>query len=316
MVAVLNLRAAQGQQQQPNNNRQQQAQQDPNAPKGAIAGHVIEQGRGIPVKKAQVQLERVNNPQTQQAAQPTAAPAGAVGTTANQGSTLGSTVGTTAAAAGQQTGRPNNNNPQQGGNNNFQQGNNNFQGNQGGGRNQTQTGNDGSFVFNDVPAGEYIVRVQLDQYLTQEYGQRTLSGKGTPISLQPGERLDSIDFQMIKAGVISGTVLDEDGQPMANVQIQALSYDYTNGKRTLRSIGTARTTNDLGEYRLYYLAPGDYYVTARPANNQGNRGFDAIRGIIDSLPRDQRDQVFQQIQNQRGNNNNDQGGRDSKPGLG
>jgi hypothetical protein len=299
--------------QQQNNNRQQQV--DPNAPRGTIAGSIVEQGRGNPVKRVNVTLNWVQNSnnQQQQQALPTVA-AGAVGTTANLGSTLGPTAGTTAAAAGLPTqNRPNNNqNPNTNNQNNQNQ---NQQGRgQGGGQNQTvQSGNDGTFIFNDVPAGEYMITVSLDGYLTQEHGQRTLSGRGTSITLQAGQRLDGIDFQMIKAGVISGIVVDEDGNPLVNVQVQALTFNYQRGQRVLQPIGQARPTNDLGEYRLYYLAPGDYYVTARANNNSfRGRGFD-IRGVFQTLTQEQQRQFEQQIQDLRGrgdnNNGNPQGGR-------
>ncbi|HEX5000609.1 MAG TPA: hypothetical protein VFY29_20465, partial [Terriglobia bacterium] len=77
-------------------------------------------------------------------------------------------------------------------------------------------------------------------------------------------------------GVISGTLRDEDGYPITGIQVQALTYDYRNGQRVFKTVGSARTTDDSGGFRLYYLAPGDYYVTARPT--QGARGRNNFTG--------------------------------------
>jgi hypothetical protein len=56
-------------------------------------------------------------------------------------------------------------------------------------------------------------------------------------------------------------LLDRDGEPASNVNVQALRWVYQNGKRVLEVVQTAQS-NDLGEYRLYWLTPGRYYVSA------------------------------------------------------
>jgi hypothetical protein len=61
--------------------------------------------------------------------------------------------------------------------------------------------------------------------------------------------------------------MDSVGEPLAGVTVQALrsQYDAT-GKRALQSVGTART-NDLGEYRIYWINPGRYFISANPARS-------------------------------------------------
>jgi hypothetical protein len=261
-----------------------------NVPGGTIAGHVAEQGTGRAVKRASVSLRRVNTPTAAPAPQQNpAANTGATGTTAAQGGALGGTVGTT--AAGQNRGL--------GG-----QAVQNILQNRGGARGgamTAETANDGTYVFTDVPPGEYVVSVTLEQYLTQEHGQRTLSGKGTPIPILPGERLDGIDFQMVKAGVIVGTILDEDGFPKPGVQVQALTYDYRNGQRVFKTVGSARTTDDSGGYRLYYLTPGDYYVTAQVGNRAGGgNGIGGLGGAGGGISQQEIQDLIQSFQGARG----------------
>src|SRR5207249_3493581 len=102
-------------------------------------------------------------------------------------------------------------------------------------------------------------------------------GKGVQISIVAGQQL-TIDFQMLPAGVISGRILDEQGDSLAGATVQAQTYQYVNGKPILVGVPQfssiaegvvppiRTTTNDRGEYRLFWLPPGEYYisVTARP----------------------------------------------------
>src|SRR5688572_7410462 len=129
------------------------------------------------------------------------------------------------------------------------------------------TGDDGSFLFSDVDAGQYRISVERDGYITQEYGQRSWNGTGTPITVDAGMKLTGINVQLIPAGTIIGTIRDDHGEALAGVQVQALTYTYQQGTRTLTSSRQA-TTNDIGEYRLYWLTPGEYYISATPGPQQ------------------------------------------------
>jgi hypothetical protein len=61
--------------------------------------------------------------------------------------------------------------------------------------------------------------------------------------------------------VISGHVLDEDGEPMANVNVQCMVLGYQRGKRQLMNRnGTG--TDDRGEFRIHGLSPGKYLLSA------------------------------------------------------
>lgn len=141
-------------------------------------------------------------------------------------------------------------------------------------RNQSvTTKDDGTYVFNNVPAGQYRVTVERDGYINQEYGQRSPNGSGTVVTVSLGQRLTTIDFQMVSAGTIAGRILDEDNEPIAGIQVQALSYEYRSGRRTLVPNRQVQT-NDLGEYRLYWLPPGDYYVSAIPNPRRGQQSAD------------------------------------------
>src|SRR5262249_12686629 len=85
-----------------------------------------------------------------------------------------------------------------------------------------------------------------------------------------------IAVQLMPAGTITGRVYDRDGEPLANVTVEALKYSYQEGQRVMNVVQTART-NDLGEYRLFWLQPGQYFISATLP--EGQRG-----GLLNGLP--------------------------------
>lgn len=118
----------------------------------------------------------------------------------------------------------------------------------------------GRFTVTGVDPGQYRISAERDGYIRQEYGQRTTTGSGAIVSVSGGQRLE-LQFQMLPAGVISGRVSDEQGEPAARIAVQAFAYQYVGGKRSLVQAGSAQT-NDIGEYRLFWLSPGEYVVSA------------------------------------------------------
>ena len=126
------------------------------------------------------------------------------------------------------------------------------------------TSGDGKFAFRDIVPGEYqLVAAREGGYLPAEYGQRSPSGRGLPINLAAGRKLKDVQLSMAQPGSISGRVVDGDGEPVGRAQVQALRTVYMDGRRT-ESIVASVATDDRGEYRLYWLAPGQYHVSATP----------------------------------------------------
>src|SRR6516225_10709287 len=119
----------------------------------------------------------------------------------------------------------------------------------------------GHFQLKNVEPGRYHLYASRNGYARREYGQRATHGSGTILTLTAGQHLKDISFRLTPAGVIAGHVYDEDGEPIAEAEVQALRFGYEKGQRKLAPSRFART-NDLGEYRLYGLPPGQYYVSA------------------------------------------------------
>jgi len=120
---------------------------------------------------------------------------------------------------------------------------------------------DGRFELRNIPAGRYKLIVSRSGYVAAEYGQKKPSDPGAAFSLSSGETKKDLLFRLIPAAVIAGRVFDEDGEAVPNATVTASRETYHEGRRTLATTAGA-STDDLGSFRLFGLAPGRYYVSA------------------------------------------------------
>jgi len=121
---------------------------------------------------------------------------------------------------------------------------------------------DGTFVFDAVRAGQYRIVATRPGYVRAEYGQRWPNGAGTALTLPAGQAVSNVPIPMLLTASVSGRVRDGSGQPLGGVEVEALKATYRDGRRELTKVDTA-VTDDRGEYRLFWLAPGRYYLSAR-----------------------------------------------------
>jgi hypothetical protein len=127
----------------------------------------------------------------------------------------------------------------------------------------------GRFSFEGVAGGTYRVRATRDGYVPAEFGQRYPDRPGQTVEVAPGQNVAGIAIAMTPAGTISGRVRDIYGEPVVNATVEALRYRYQDGRRAVARVQTA-TTNDLGEYRLFWMQPGEYVV--RVSGTPGGSG--------------------------------------------
>jgi hypothetical protein len=87
-------------------------------------------------------------------------------------------------------------------------------------------------------------------------------------------------------GVISGRVVDDDGRPMRDIEVQALVAVYEAGERRVVPQGNLATTNDRGEFRLFWLPPGNYYVEVNPLPSPYAPRVQPLRRNLGYVPSD------------------------------
>jgi hypothetical protein len=125
-----------------------------------------------------------------------------------------------------------------------------------------RTDSNGRFLFTELPAGRYRLRVTKDGYLRQEFPRSSMGAPGLPIDLAAGQEVRNIVFRLDRAPSISGVIRDVGNALIANVVVQALKRGYdSRGNRTLLVVAATKT-DDRGNYRLYWLDTGEYFICA------------------------------------------------------
>jgi len=125
------------------------------------------------------------------------------------------------------------------------------------------TDDEGRFTCGQLPAGRYTVAVTRDGWVATTYGASKPLRPGRPIGVGAGQHAE-ISVRMMRGAIITGTVLDESGQPAIDTNVVAMRRMMHNGERRLVALGAGGVTDDRGVYRIYGLPPGDYVVGAAP----------------------------------------------------
>ena len=136
----------------------------------------------------------------------------------------------------------------------------------------------GQYEFTDLEAGKYLLSVMRNGFLPQNYGQKRIQAfrgqpGGTPLTLGNGQVLNGIDFKLIRGGVVEGRVADQDYEPLSRVIVTMSGYQTMQGERTLVPVARAQT-DDRGQFRLFDIPPGSYFLSA----TQGGFRFFGGRG--------------------------------------
>jgi Carboxypeptidase regulatory-like domain len=130
------------------------------------------------------------------------------------------------------------------------------------------TDDSGRFVMTGLPAGRYLLTAAKPGYASYSYGATRPNRPGTAVVLGEGQRLTGLTLRMARGAVISGQLVDQNGDPFAGAQVYAMRNVFVGtGQRQLVPAGSS-LTDDRGHYRIWGLAAGDYVISA-------NAGFGA-----------------------------------------
>ncbi len=151
------------------------------------------------------------------------------------------------------------------------------------------TDDQGRFEFTGLPAGGYLITASRLGWVTTYYGSPR---PGRP----PGVRVvvaddgkATIDVLIVPGSVIAGRIIDENGQPMARQFPLLLEQRLVGDRQMLARMRLPygvgyfeRSSNDLGEFRLFGLPPGTYYLVVSPGITSGARltTQDEVRWVL------------------------------------
>jgi len=139
--------------------------------------------------------------------------------------------------------------------------------------NAATTDEAGHFVLKNLEAGGYMLLATHPRYARQMYGSRNGLMGGTRLTIAAGQALKEIIFKLQPNSIISGKVTDEEGEPLKDVMVRALTSIYQRGRRQQIPVGMA-STNDLGEFRIGNLAAGKYLIWATVTRQGGKSASD------------------------------------------
>lgn len=124
------------------------------------------------------------------------------------------------------------------------------------------TDSQGRFAFDNVQPGTYKLIFASNGYARQEYGPRGADGSGIPIVLNAGQVKTDIVMRMLQVAAVGGRISDSSGRPIAGVPVQLFRFAYDGtGQRKVQRTATAMT-DDRGDYRIFHLSPGRYFLNA------------------------------------------------------
>src|SRR5262245_20392384 len=91
----------------------------------------------------------------------------------------------------------------------------------------TITDDGGRFRFDGLPAVRYLIGGAKEAYVTSNYGAVRPGGPGAAVVIADGIARTDVILPLLRGAVITGTLLDPDGQPVPGVSMRALRYAYT-----------------------------------------------------------------------------------------
>lgn len=131
------------------------------------------------------------------------------------------------------------------------------------GQSQATTDETGAFKIEGLGPGVYVVQLERSGYAADRGANRDI----TTIKVVAGQDTKDLVFYMLAAGVITGKIVDADGDPLRDVNVMATAS--TGRARQGNQAQSGRgATNDLGEYRIADLPPGKYIVQATPSRSE------------------------------------------------
>jgi hypothetical protein len=128
------------------------------------------------------------------------------------------------------------------------------------------TDDEGRYELSELPAGSFRIGAMKVGYSPpDDMRPLAVSGldSGAAVDLADGQTRERVDIRLARWGSMTGHVFDELGDPLQGASVQLLQVRYQGGRRRLVGAGGASNpTDDLGRFRIYGVAPGQYIVSA------------------------------------------------------
>lgn len=136
---------------------------------------------------------------------------------------------------------------------------------------ETTTDASGRFALADVPAGKQTVLIRADGFFVESTTPNApLAPRAeVPVTVTSGATPVAIPtVSMVQGGTVSGRVVDPQGHPLPFIRVQALRPDAGTLNSGVLPDFASRMTDDRGEYRMFFVPPGEYVIRAQVQNGR------------------------------------------------
>jgi hypothetical protein len=130
------------------------------------------------------------------------------------------------------------------------------------------TNDQGAFAIENIAPGSYRLEAERAGFLTADYGRQPGSEQASMLlRLSAGQSLTGIEIKLVPQASVSGRVFDSDGDPWPHAFVNLYRSVWRKGRRQIELAESSDFTgvDDRGEFRIFALAPGRYYVLAEPS---------------------------------------------------
>ncbi len=127
---------------------------------------------------------------------------------------------------------------------------------------KVRTDGDGRYRVGGLAEGDYMVYALSKAYVSSR--KSPTSEVFRSVTLDEGESRDAVDIALVRGGVITGRVVDDEGRPLIATYLRLLPVDENgnpNGRFDFNDDPMMRT-DDRGVYRIYGLPAGRYIISA------------------------------------------------------
>jgi len=141
------------------------------------------------------------------------------------------------------------------------------------------TDSQGHFIIESLDPGSYQLSAAKNGFARQVYGERAPERPGKALAVSAGQLLKDVTFRLVPTGAVSGRVTDERGEPIPGILVQLLRSNYdARGRRMFQTVSSTRA-NERGEYRMYLITPGRFFVSAAPAGASPDPSMMAVNHV-------------------------------------
>jgi protocatechuate 3,4-dioxygenase beta subunit len=121
------------------------------------------------------------------------------------------------------------------------------------------TDSEGRFAYRGLTRGNYSLTAAKAGYAAGGFGALRLGVGSRVLQLDDGEKVADATIRLFKYASISGTVLDEAGEPIVSTIVRSYRRVLMSGRRVFAQ-GNQVQTDDRGTYRIGNLLPGEYVI--------------------------------------------------------